>query len=124
MTDVQIVKGVRPTKKIPNFSLPKMQTPESELWCLVVDKEVASVLHVVLSDDYLLFNYAYTYPEFRRRGYSRLLRGSAVRYAKVIGKAQVVSVPLPGANSEGLLKKMGFQRADGMYYLNLTYRLD
>lgn len=119
MSDVEIIRGIRPVRKIPNFSFPRRQTQESEVWGLVVDGEVASILHVVLSDDYLLFNYTYTYPEFRRYGYSQILRDAAIEYARDIGKSRVVSVPLPGANSEGLLKKMGFQRSEEMYYLDL-----
>lgn len=120
MTTVEIVRGVRPKRKIPNFSFPRKQTPNNQVWGLVVDGDLASILHVVISDDYLLFNYSYTYPEFQRRGYSHLLRNAAIEYARDQGLARVVSVPLPGANSEPLLRKMGFEKVDEHYYLNLN----
>lgn len=120
MNNVKVRKYIsRCRKNIPNFTFPLKQSENSQIWGVIVNGDLTSILHIVLKDDYLLLNYTYTYPDYRRRGYSELLRTKAIEYAKEMGKTRVISVPFPGAHSESLLRKMGFEKEDEHYYLNI-----
>jgi GNAT superfamily N-acetyltransferase len=97
-------------------------TDDSQVLAVSVDGTLASMLAIHFEDDYLdylMFSYAYTFPEHRRQGYSTRLRQAAISTARRRGARRVVSVPFEGAHSVGLLGRMGFTEADGIYVLTL-----
>lgn len=94
-------------------------TDDSQVLAVSVDGTLASMLAIHFEDDYLMFSYAYTFPEHRRQGYSTRLRQAAISTARRRGVRRVVSVPFEGAHSVRLLGRMGFTEAGGIYVLTL-----
>ena len=64
---------------------------------------------------YIHVNYSFTYVQHRGKGYNPLLRQIVELFAKSINICRVMSVPLEGASSIIVLKKMGYIE-DGPFY--------
>lgn len=55
----------------------------------------------------------------QRKGYNTILRNFVIDAARHVGLGRVVSAPLEGANSSGILDKLGFQSDGKIRYLDL-----
>ena len=68
---------------------------------------------------YIHINYSFTYVKYRGKGYNPLLRQIVELIAKNINICRLMSVPLEGASSVIVLKKMGYVE-DGPFYYKIV----
>ena len=66
----------------------------------------------------------YTYsatpdPDSRGKGYNTRLRKHTLVWARSQGVEAIVSVPFPGAKSEGILRRLGFLQEGRVWKLSL-----
>ena len=96
------------------------------------DQRLVSFLHVnILSSngwsnpfgegklDCYLANSATPHECDQRKGYNTILRNFVIDAARHVGLERVVSAPLEGANSSGILDKLGFRSDGKVRYLDL-----
>lgn len=94
------------------------------------DQRLVSFLHVdILASngcsnlldrlDCYLANSATPHECDQRKGYNTILRNFVIDAARHVGLGRVVSAPLEGANSSGILDKLGFQSDGKLRYLVL-----
>ena len=92
------------------------------------EERLVSFLHVdILSSnglgegqlDCYLANSATPHECDQRKGYNTILRNFVIDAARHVGLRRVVSAPLEGANSSGILDKLGFQSDGKVRYLDL-----
>jgi hypothetical protein len=98
------------------------------------DQRLVSFLHVnILSSngcgwgnpfgdgklDCYLANSATLHECDQRKGYNTILRNFVIDAARHVGLERVVSAPLEGANSSGILDKLGFLSDGKVRYLDL-----
>ena len=96
-----------------DFVIPRVLNAKSYIIAIKKENLVKSFIYFTDFDDYIHINYSYTCPEFRRFGFSTMLRQYLIiNYAKEHGKIKIVSVPFESANSVSLLKKLGFKKSD------------
>lgn len=110
---------IKLSRKTP-FRIPRTQTEHSRVIGIYVEDELASFIFLHMSDDYMMFAYTHTYPEFRKKGYSLTLRKTAIKLAIDTGYSRVISIPFEGANSISLLEKLGFIKLNNIYELQLN----
>jgi GNAT superfamily N-acetyltransferase len=117
------VKYIQPKdlKREDGLVLPKKMPPNSFIIGIKNDFRIQSFIFFSVYQEYVHVNYSFTYAQYRRNGYSTILREYIINYAKQNNKKRVVSVPFETANSVSLLKKLGFKKSetDDSYYLEM-----
>ena len=96
-----------------DFVIPRLLDSKSYIIAVKKENIVMSFIYFTDFGDYIHINYSYTCPEFRRFGFSTMLREYLIiNYAKENSKNKIVSVPFESANSVSLLKKLGFKKSE------------
>ncbi len=74
----------------------------------------------------LYINFSFTFEDYRRLGFSIILRSLLEKFAKSNGYSCIGSSILPGANSDGLTKKIGYEEhivRDGLIETTIRYKV-
>ena len=67
--------------------------------------------------NYIYINYTYTFSNFRRNGFNKMLRLLVERIAKCFSVSKIVSMPFSDADSEIVLKKLNYIKdVKGFFY--------
>lgn len=108
-----------------SYKVPKVLDPNHVILTLNNGSgDMVAFIHVVQGEynrgSALFFNYAWTRESHRRHGLSIFLRLLTITYAESAKISYIVSVPLDGAHSSPLLKKLQFSPGEGdSVYLDL-----
>lgn len=70
---------------------------------------------IINIDKYIHINFSYTFDPYRNLGLNKKLRLWIEKYCLENKIKYIISVPLPGSNSENILIKLGYNKKDTYY---------
>jgi GNAT superfamily N-acetyltransferase len=109
---VVFVKSIELKHLKSDFIVPRKLSENAFVIAIKKENLVVSFVYFTVYSDYIHLNYSFTVPQYRRFGYSTILRKYLIDYARKNNRMKIVSVPFENASSVSILQRIGFVKQE------------